>query len=574
MLGFLKNLFKKPEVPEALVPPEPSIQLPASTATPAPAPAVLPAPAPSKPAYVPSKAAPVPAPRTAPAAPVEVISLPYKTLLATLPPSVQEQFTGSKSSAVLQLPLSVVLPQLARGKVQITLEDLRRFSTPGSISGNDGNQNLIDLPLAEILPRLPASQLARRTGQKTLQVDPDIPSAFGMEEGGFSASLGSRGKTPPKSTTPPPASSPRVETAVRETVAESSAASIPVPAPPAIAPSPVPATPPIRMPVAAAPVPSAPIPARVEQAGSVAVPMMMFVSHWASIGKSELSGLHRATAYIPVEQLEQALKKGKAVFSWGELRQWLQASSLPSLPDSAEIDLPLNIIAPIFLQARKSQQPQRRVEVDKSLPDLFGATRPATGSSAVPSTETPAATSAPVSVPNPTLNPAPAPAASAPIAPPAPPIPQPRPQPAAAAPAAPAAVPSSLSRPVLEYGEIFGQPQKKDWTLAEITQKTAALRGVSGALLATGDGLLIAGQWPGEVKSESVAAFVPQIFQKTLQYTRELGLREPEQFTLLLDNLPLQIFKTGANYLAVLGRSGETLPKAQLTALAIRLQKS
>ena len=50
---------------------------------------------------------------------------------------------------------------------------------------------------------------------------------------------------------------------------------------------------------------------------------------------------------------------------------------------------------------------------------------------------------------------------------------------------------------MLEFGEIFGQPQKKDWTLQEVIQKSAALRGVSGALLATADGLPIASQWPG-----------------------------------------------------------------------------
>jgi uncharacterized membrane protein len=37
----------------------------------------------------------------------------------------------------------------------------------------------------------------------------------------------------------------------------------------------------------------------------------------------------------------------------------------------------------------------------------------------------------------------------------------------------------------LDYGDIFGQPDKKTWTFPEVTQKTATLRGVVGALIGT-----------------------------------------------------------------------------------------
>jgi hypothetical protein len=37
-------------------------------------------------------------------------------------------------------------------------------------------------------------------------------------------------------------------------------------------------------------------------------------------------------------------------------------------------------------------------------------------------------------------------------------------------------------------GEVFGQPDKKDWPPNEVVQKTAALKGMSGALIATNDG--------------------------------------------------------------------------------------
>ena len=124
---------------------------------------------------------------------------------------------------------------------------------------------------------------------------------------------------------------------------------------------------------------------------------------------------------------------------------------------------------------------------------------------------------------------------------------------------------------MLEYGSIFGEPQKKTWTMMEVVQKCAKLPGVTGAILSTFDGLPVASSWPGSVKPESVAAFIPQIYSKLFQYSSELNLGRPAYFTLLIENLPLQVYKTGNSYLAVVGRPGENLPKTQLMAVALRL---
>jgi predicted regulator of Ras-like GTPase activity (Roadblock/LC7/MglB family) len=144
-------------------------------------------------------------------------------------------------------------------------------------------------------------------------------------------------------------------------------------------------------------------------------------------------------------------------------------------------------------------------------------------------------------------------------------------------PAVPASVPAKTEttlpppRPLMDFGDIFGVPSKKDWTLKEVVQKCATLRGVAGAVITTADGLLVAGVWPDGVTTESAAAFMPQMFSRVCQYSRELRLGDPGQFTLLIENVPLQLFRTGNNYFTVLGKAGEPLPKVQLSALALRL---
>jgi predicted regulator of Ras-like GTPase activity (Roadblock/LC7/MglB family) len=133
---------------------------------------------------------------------------------------------------------------------------------------------------------------------------------------------------------------------------------------------------------------------------------------------------------------------------------------------------------------------------------------------------------------------------------------------------------ANAGKTLLEYGEIFGQPEKKNWTLAEVAQKTMTLRGVAGAVIGNTDGMLVAGAWPNGVKGDAVAAFLPQMYGRIIQYTKELKLGEPANLTLMIENVPLQIFKAGTSFFTVIGRAGENLPKAQLNAIATRLSSN
>ena len=64
------------------------------------------------------------------------------------------------------------------------------------------------------------------------------------------------------------------------------------------------------------------------------------------------------------------------------------------------------------------------------------------------------------------------------------------------------------------------------------------------------------------------------MFRRIQEYSIELQLGDSNNFILMVENVPLQIFKAGSNYLAVLGKTGENLPKAQLTAIAKRLAQT
>ena len=134
--------------------------------------------------------------------------------------------------------------------------------------------------------------------------------------------------------------------------------------------------------------------------------------------------------------------------------------------------------------------------------------------------------------------------------------------------ATPAAAPAE---PAISIGEIFGQPQKTDWTPQEVVENAAALRGVAGALITTVDGLPVAFHLPPNLSGNAVAAFIPQMYTRITQYTRDLKLGDAKNLTIFVENVPLQIFRTGSVYFTALGKANETLPKPQLTAIAAAL---
>jgi predicted regulator of Ras-like GTPase activity (Roadblock/LC7/MglB family) len=102
----------------------------------------------------------------------------------------------------------------------------------------------------------------------------------------------------------------------------------------------------------------------------------------------------------------------------------------------------------------------------------------------------------------------------------------------------------------------------------ELVQRTATLPGVAGALIAMQDGLLVANQMPAGLNGETIAAFIPQMYSRIMQYCKELKFSEADSFAFIVDGVPMKIFKVGGVYFTVLGRAGEPLPDPHLGIIA------
>ncbi len=333
----------------------------------------------------------------------------------------------------------------------------------------------------------------------------------------------------------------------------------------AAAPAVAPATPPPAAPAAAAPiraaVPVAPAASSVAatpgdvvlENGLFCVPVSLLASSWPDAVKQDISqfGLANARLDIPVDVLDAGLRSGKIEFAWAELCAWLNPPSKTvqvSINGEQRLTLPIQLIGPLFIKLRPNAN-RRKAAVMSDIPDLFNA-------AGVPQAPPPA----PVAEATPVAEAAPSPAAR-PAAPAA------RTEtPAAAAAAAPRPAPTNLS-------ELFGEPTKKSWTPNEIVQRSTRLPGVAGALIALQDGLLVASSLPANLRIEMIAAFVPQIFGRLNQYSKELNLGDATATSFTIPAGTLQIYNAGLIYFAALSKPGENLPIQDLQLIAAELSR-
>jgi len=110
-------------------------------------------------------------------------------------------------------------------------------------------------------------------------------------------------------------------------------------------------------------------------------------------------------------------------------------------------------------------------------------------------------------------------------------------------------------------------------TPAEVVNRAVSLPGVAGALVALPDGLSVAGQVPAQYNSETLAAFLPQIYTKVSQCTQELRMGALNNLSFTVGQVPWKIFRVNNLFFAAFGRAGEPLPTAQLAALAAELDR-
>lgn len=505
------------------------------------------------------------------------VEVPLKPVLAALPLELQERVLVKEAGdAVMYIPLERILAQLAQGVIKVPFGDVRQAAPPLFSPETDQDKTPVVLPLSEVLTRLNPALLKRRRVQRRIEVPEEVSSPFG--ENGRSLTVPAAPLKPElpqlKPASPMSASHSsghgvplsRMNTLTPSPLVPPSAGSAPsrfplspsrlspVP-PPASAPAPLPMASSIPFPRAKpdqappAPGPAAsasqflktgPQPANgATEASPIVVGLVSLADGWPEAVRKEIVELKMTDARIalPAEAVERGLRQGRISFSWRILRSWITPlpTSTGSAHEAAVLEIPLKIIAPLFLARQKAAASTRqKVAVDEDIPNLFFG---------FPQAEPPS-----------TVN-----------------------SPAAAKPvdtnyyvwddatdklsrAKDNQSPSAGTRFVSKYA-----------TPNEIVSRTSSLDGVEGALIALPDGLLVASKLSNNLNAETLAAFLPQIFGKVTQCTKELRMGDLNNLNFTVGNVPWKIFRVNAIFFAAFGRAGEALPTAQLAALAAEL---
>jgi len=611
MFGFLKPLLRKlVETPDDAAPPQQPSQFDSSenyeTADPAPVPRT----------FGSGRSTPQPVrsqPQQQSAKPNgKAIELPLQTILQTLPLELQPRVLCPEvGDATVAVPLEKILAQLARGVVKISFGELR-MAAPGVFSTEtDRDRVLVPLPLEEILSRLNPALITRRRAQKQVEVPAEICSPFDPEAQKPTFSRGPKAEPAPAPTalpparqtapapmqnfkptapgaplapargaisstpTPPPPSAipvppPSIPFAPRQTREPEVKAAGPIPFKAAPASAPAATPPPTHKPFgapapAAKPVPAPPAPvvkaapapapvaepvafkaAKPTEAAGMRFGRTALAEAWPEGVRKEIVqwNLVDARVALPMEEIGQGLKQGKIAFDWKTVRSWLSPAVLAEFSpnDHVVVELPLKIVAPLFLaRQREVSESRQKVAVDAEIPNLFFGFPQ---SDANPNTDG---------------------------------VPQ-----ASTAVAKPVDTNYYIWDDNSESARIDASEYKRTPTAEtrfisrcatpnEVVSRAAAIEGVEGALIALPDGLMVASQISPDLNGDTIAAFLPQIFSKVSACTKELRMGELNNLNFTVGNVPWKIFRVNAIFFAAFGRVGQSLPTAQLAALASEL---
>lgn len=524
------------------------------------------------------------------------LHIPLQAIIDGLPLELKSRIKQRDvGGASLSIPLERVLSQLSKGAVRVAFGDLRRAAPQVFSDQNDRDRIQVALPLEEILSRLNPSLLLRRQDQKRVEIPDEISGPFGSLGQGLVFSVGpskSPASPPQRAIRPAAPSAPKLDNRaapharpiqpqpqpIRPTPFRSSLTSSPTAPSPTAGPAGSPPTkpsPPAFHGVGAAPIPRQPAVPRAPAApssptaqtsrptsdgASLSVPLGALAESWPEALRQEIVQLSLVDAKVmlPTGLVEEALKRGKIAFPWKSLRSWIRPAPLPAVSahDNLALELPLKIIAPLFLTCKKQAvQQKQKVAIDESIPNLFfgfpQSDAPVAGGSVTPA----------------------APAASAlPVAP----------------------VVQETVKPVdtnyyvwddaadtarVDETEFKRRPSPGTTFLTryatpnEVVSRAAALDGVAGALIALPDGLMVASRLAPDLNGDTLAAFLPHIFGKISQCTKELRMGELNNLNFTVGNIPWKIFRVNAIFFAAFGHAGQGLPTGQLAALAGELDR-
>lgn len=541
-----------PPAPRPAVPPPPPAPAPAIRMQPvqpaAQAPAVSQRPAATAPIAAPKPSAPLPsaagralpklptsAPRgaTTPApapAPISIPPVPMGTpsffialdvIAAGWPDGLRQELAQLKiPEAKVALPAVEICEGLKRARVQYPWRTLRSWIQPTPIYATPSpfDDVVLELPLRTLTPLFLEFIRSNPVNRQVADAD-NITEFFKKAEqaSGTSAELLQPLFDPPTPAEPPQ----QLHTAPPAGFAPAAA---PVQARP-VAPASTPTTSNDDQPSV--------------EGEAICLPIAIIANGWPEPVMHDIAsfGLGGSRIEIPFAAIEPGLKSGRLSFTWRELCGWLTPPSNPaqlSINGETPLALPLGLVAPLFMKARGNSQSRRKTNVDQEIPDLFSAA------------------GKPLNPPPPSAQ---VQAASAPA-----------PAPVAAPAPAPKKFPTNLS-------ELFEEPAKKTWTPNEIVQRSARLPNVAGTLIVLQDGLLVAANMPPDLKTETIAAFVPQIFGRMNQYSKELQMGETTAVSFTVDVGTIQVYNAGIIYFAALAKTSEPLPLRELQLIAGELSR-
>ena len=595
MFGFLKNVIGKRAAADSPV-------------AGSPAPMAIPVPAPVPVAVsVPAVARPVEA-RVGGAVPrfsgrMERVLLNLKSITDRFPSPLRSVIAQNPAPGVIvAVSVDSIVDQLPSGRVRIPLGDLRKVA-PAVIFFPDTSRDeeLVEIPLGEILPKLDPSLLERNSRRVV-----DLPDGV---EGVFESKIRGRTQEPvqvqwsgqpgatqpvseiysidieepvespwvpelpevtPEPAIPEPSVSPIVEPVAPPVEREpdgtlaapedlralfSKAAKpeeVPVPTPPpadvpapepifpdvgfdlklegegtspnsgspppspaGVVPEPEP-EPPVEQ-AAPAPVSAVPTPAP-EEGAPIRVPLSMVSELWPEGIRDEIATLPpETTIHFPMKELGSVLKRGAVNFTWSRLRSWVvPAAPGETMYDVAILNIPVSVVAPLFMAASRQARPVNRVELPENIPAPFA-----------PEPKKPA----------------------------------------------PAPVPESPAGAVVARKPVTELPAAGGRVPADIVNRASALNGVAGAIVASSEGLLVAAKLPPELDAETMAAFLPQVFARLEQVVEPMRIGDLKSVVFTTDDRPWLILRAGGLYLAAMGRPNELLPNAQLKMLAGQLAR-
>jgi len=484
------------------------------------------------------------------------LELPLHPILAALPMDLRAKVMQSPPpGTTLVMPVEKILSQLATGSVKISFGELR-MAAPELFahSGGENDSRPVTLPLHEILARLNPALLSRRSTQRQAEVGEEISGPFDGRGQGLKIST--------ESLKAPAAPIPFVHRGIAPAAANgtngtnhsSNGVAKPVePSAPAFNKAPlIPIDHPIFAPLAA------------------------LSEEWPEALQKEIvnQNLTNAQVALPPNLVEPALKRGRVIFAWRYIRSWINPPPPQqlSIHDGIELELPLKVLAPLFFSHGKNGAARKKVSISDEIPNLFFGFPQPNAEVPVPVAPAPAPRVAPTAPVKPTPAPKPLPAQ------------RPLPRPADAIPAKltdtnfyiwgeNGEVPrvdstdyKHSTAPATDFTHRYATPQ-------EVVARAMALPGVNGVIIALPDGLKVASQIPQDLNGDTLAAFLPQIYDRVSQSTKELRMGALNNLRFTVGNVPWKIFRVNAVYFAVFGHPGKPLPTAELAVLAAELDR-